>query len=330
VSGTSQASEPDVPGTRRPAVALIAPIALAGRWWQRVMFSEESTASLAVVRILTGLVILGWAVSVTPDVSDFFGAEAIAPWGSTAGGRWSLLRWWDPPGAAGALHVALVIAALAMVVGWHTRLASLVAVVAMLAFARRNPWVFNSGDLLLRHLAFYAMLAPGGAALSVAAWRRHGTPWVFPARAAWPRRLLQVQLSAIYLATVVAKTGSTWHDGTAVGYALQIEDLIRFAVPSFILDNALLVNLMTFGTLAVEVALGLLIWNRKVRPYVLVLGVGLHLSIDLTLTVGFFSYAMISMYVAFLEPDLVERTLRRIRARFASGTPAEPAPSTAG
>jgi uncharacterized membrane protein YphA (DoxX/SURF4 family) len=291
------------------------------------MFTEESTASLAVVRVLTGLVILGWAVSVAPDVSDFFGTEALSPWGSRANGRWSLLEWWDAPVAAGALHLALVVAAVMLVIGWRTRLAGAVAVVTMLAFSRRNPWVFNSGDLLLRHLAFYAMLAPGGAALSVTAWRRHGTPWVFPLRPAWPRRLLQVQLSAIYLATVVAKSGPTWHDGTAVGYALQIEDLVRFATPRFLLDNLLLVNLMTFGTLAAELCLAVLIWNRRLRPWVLAVGVGLHLSIDLTLMVGFFSYAMIAMYVAFIDPDAVERVLRRLRARWrASPAPEQPAP----
>lgn len=328
---------PDAPRDRAPGAATdaaredgrdedrltVPPLAMVSRWWTRVFFAPESTSSVAIIRVLSGLAILGWAVSVTPDVQDFFGQDALAPFGSTRNGRWTLLQWWDSPIAPTVIYAVLVVAAVSLTVGFHTRLSGLVALVMLLAFSRRNPWVVNSGDLLLRHLAFYAALAPGGVALSVDAWRKHGTPWVFPQRAAWARRLMQVQLSVIYLSTVVAKAqGSSWHDGTAVGYAVRIEDLVRFATPDFIIDNILLVNLMTYGTLAAELALAVLIWNKRLRYWVLGVGVLLHLSIDLTLTVGFFSYGMIALYPAFIEPDQTERFLHQVRARFARRPPA--------
>jgi hypothetical protein len=47
----------------------------------------------------------------------------------------------------------------------------------------------------------------------------------------------------------------------------------------------------------------MLVWNRVLRPWVLLLGVGLHLGIDYAVRVGFFSYAVLVAYVAFVPPD---------------------------
>ena len=65
-------------------------------------------------------------------------------------------------------------------------------------FSRRNPWVLNSGDLLLHVLAFYVMLAPTGAALSVDRWlKERGGLFDFPPRSVWPLRLMQIQLTVL-------------------------------------------------------------------------------------------------------------------------------------
>ena len=72
---------------------------------------------------------------------------------------------------------------------------------------------------------------------------------------------------------------------------------------------------MTYGTLAVEFSLGVLIWNRRLRPYVLVAGIGLHLSIDLTMRIGFFSWAVFVAYLAFVPPDRAEQVVAWVRSR---------------
>jgi hypothetical protein len=96
-----------------------------------------------------------------------------------------------------------------------------------------------------------------------------------------------------------------------------VEDLQRLHVPGWIVDSSLLASFMTYGTLAVELALGVLVWNRKLRPWVLLLGVGLHLGIDLTLRVGFFSLVMLTLYAAFLPPEAVSARLLALRDRLA-------------
>ena len=115
-------------------------------------------------------------------------------------------------------------------------------------------------------------------------------------------------------------TGGTfngaWNNGTAVSYALRLGDLERFHVPGFITHNLLISNIMTLGTLALEASLAVLIWNRKARPYVLVLGVFMHVAIALNIMVGFFSMAILTAYVAFIPPDTMTRVIERARLRF--------------
>ena len=80
-------------------------------------------------------------------------------------------------------------------------------------------------------------------------------------------RLLQIQFSMVYLFAVWDKVrGITWNNGTAVSFALRITDLERFPVPGFITHSLLISNLLTYGTLAIELSLAILVWNRTLRP----------------------------------------------------------------
>ena len=87
-------------------------------------------------------------------------------------------------------------------------------------------------------------------------------------------------------------------------------------------------NLLTYGTLAAEVAIGVLVWNRALRP-VLTLGVVMHLCIDIALRVGFFSYGLLVLYLAFLPPEAVSARLTTLRRRVSART-AQSRPALAG
>jgi hypothetical protein len=290
------------------------------RAWQRFWFEPEETSTLALVRIAFGAVVLAWTLTLTNDAYDFFSGSGVLPspdWEGEAGAAWGLLDVFEGRLAVALLLGALLLASVCLIVGQYTRLAAVVVFLGLLSLERRNPFVFNSGDGLLRVIAFYMMLAPSGASLSLDRWRREpGSFWEFPRRAPWALRLMQVQLSVLYLSSVWAKLpGETWNDGTALSYALRLEDLARFELPLSITDSELIVNVLTYGTLAIEAAIGILVWNRTLRPWVLALGVGLHVGIDLTVRVGFFSYALFVLYIAFLPPDAVSARLLAWRDR---------------
>jgi uncharacterized membrane protein YphA (DoxX/SURF4 family) len=292
----------------------------AAEAWERFWFRDVETSTLALFRIAYAIVVVAWTISLAPALYSFFGDDGILPAHPDGGtGAWGLLQLSSSPAAVTALYLLLLLGALCLLFGFKTRLAAVVVFVCLVSFARRDPWVLNSGDLLLFVLAFYLMLAPSGAALSVDRWLRSRSHfWEFPQRSLWSLRLIQVQVSLLYFFAVWAKLrGDTWNDGTAVSYAFRIEDLERFPVPGLVTDSLLIVNLLTYGTLAVELALAILVWNGKLRPWVLLLGVMLHLGIDYAVRVGFFSHAALVAYIVFLPPETVSTWVYRLRDRTA-------------
>jgi hypothetical protein len=296
--------------------------------WNRFWFAPEPTSSLALFRIAFGLLTFAWALALVPDLLTFFGRDGIVPHPPPYGElelpwTWGLLDIVPGDAAVVALFGALLAASAALVIGFHTRLASAIVFVAVLSFERRNPFVFNAGDTLIRVMALYLLLAPAGASLSLDRWRRaRDRFWEFPRRAPWALRLIQVQVSVIYLSTVWEKLqGETWRDGTAVSYALRTDDIQRVALPSGIAESELVSAMLTYGTLGTELAVGILIWSRRARPFVIVPAILLHLFIDATLTAGFFSAAMLTAYVAFIPSDTASRWILALRDRLLPALP---------
>jgi HTTM domain len=289
--------------------------------WERFWFEPVATSTFALYRIALAVVILGWTLSLSPGLYAFFSNDGVLPEQPSYpdDARWGLLGIFESDIALTLLFFVLLIASLAILVGFRTRLAALVAFVCLASFERRNPFVLNSGDQLVQVLAFYLVLMPAGVSLSVDRMLKRGEAfWEFPARPIWPLRLVQIQVSILYLSAVWAKVrGSTWNDGTAVSYAFRVGDIARFPVPDFVTDSLLIVNLLTYGTLAVELSLGILVWNRVLRPWVLLAGIALHLGIDYAVRVGFFSYAVFVAYIAFLPPQTASALILSTRDRLA-------------
>jgi hypothetical protein len=299
--------------------------AAAYRAWERWWFTPQPTSTLAVIRIVFGVLAFLWTLSHASTLFTFLTSGGIvdkAPdYSELPGGwgTWSLLTWFPGKGPVVVLFVLMLLASICLIIGFRPRIAALIFFIGVLSFERRNPYVYNSGDVLIRLMALYLALSPCGEALSLDRWRRaRDRFWEFPSKTQWALRLMQLQVSFVYLSSVWAKVrGTQWNDGTAVSYALRIGDLHRWPVPSFLPSSEVIANFMTFGALATEFAVGTLVWNRKARPYVLLAGVSLHLGIDWALTVGFFSYGIILFYLSFVDPNAMSRFILRLRDRLA-------------
>ena len=283
--------------------------------WNAFWFAPRSTAPLAFVRIALGLVIAVWGASLLPDAWAFLGPNGVLPDVPDVGGRVGLLQLVRGDLAATIVVAGLIPAGLAVAVGWRTRVATVVSYLLLLSVSRRDPWMLNSGDALLRHATLFLALTPAGAVLSVDRWRTHrATFWAAPHRSPWGLRLLQIQLSFVYLFSSYEKlSGRPWLEGTALADAWRLADLARFPVPLPLHDSLLATNVLTYATLVIEVALALLLWNRVLRPYVAAAGIALHAGIEYTMAVGFFSIVAVSLYLAFVEPDTGDRWLAVIR-----------------
>jgi hypothetical protein len=275
-------------------------IGAAWRRWEDFWFAPTDALVLGLVRIVVGAAMTLWTVSLLGQLDDFFTARGVT--GTVAAARpgyaRSVLGAAPSPMLLSVLWLALLTASVALALGWRTRVASVVVLIGAVSLQRTNPYVFNSGDSLLRLLCLYLAMAPAGAALSLDA-RRRGIRTI----PAWPLRLIQLQVSVMYLAAVWAKLrGPLWRDGTATEYALRLPDLERFPLGRALDAWPAAVAPATYGTILVEAALVVLVWPRRTRLIVLLAGVALHLAIDIGLRVGFFTIAVFACYVAFLDP----------------------------
>lgn len=274
------------------------------RAWRRWAFNPVDTAPMAALRIACGLLTLGWALSLLPDVQAFLADDGLTagPVGGTAG-------WWtvglvSPYAAVGLMCLAAV----GLVLGWRTRVCAVLVAFLLIALQRRNVFVLNSGDLLLREMAIFVALMPSGECWSLDARRRGESR----KRAPWGLRLLQVQVSLLYLFSVTAKLGGdSWQNGTAVGKAVQIEDLQRLVVPEALATSVTVAAVLTYGTLLVEAFLIIGLWVAKTRWWAIGAGIAIHLGIEATMLIGWFSLTIIACYLAFVPAVALRRAVLR-------------------
>jgi hypothetical protein len=193
----------------------------------RLFVAPRSAWPLAIARAVIGLSILLWALTMAFDVTALLGEDAIVgPEFADDLHRYLPL---DSAVAVNAALAALVVASLAIIVGWRPPFWLVVAFVLLVAIQRRNPTILNSGDIILRNLTLLLALTATGAAMSVDRMRRHGRHafWTSAQVAPWGLRLVQLQMVVVYFFAFWSKSGELWQNGTAVSTAFRLQDLQR-------------------------------------------------------------------------------------------------------
>ncbi|MFF0012759.1 HTTM domain-containing protein [Streptomyces sp. NPDC005374] len=126
--------------------------------------------------------------------------------------------------------------------------------------------------------------------------------------------------------------GSRWQDGTAVYYPLQLESFSPWpALAHLLSSHGVMVMLVTYGTVAVQVAFPFTLFNRRVKNVLLAAMITEHAVIAVVLGLPFFSLAMIAADSVFLPTSFLRRlgdgaarTRGRLWARFAGGGGPDP------
>lgn len=150
-------------------------------------------------------------------------------------------------------------------------------------------------------------------------WIGHGVWWAVNRYApqSEPRTLLDVLANLAHNATLVVIMaevcliyatagwykiqGSRWQDGTALYYPLKLEYFTPWpALSDLLASNAVMVMVLTYGTVIVQVAFPFTLFNRRVKNVLLVAMMCEHVGIALLLGLPFFSMAMIAADSVFL------------------------------
>ena len=309
------------------------------RAWNRFWFAPTSANPLAALRILFGLIVLLHLALLVPDVEAWFtdagrlqGAEArqlAGPaWSSRfpVPMRWSPLQNYRTVAAVQGVLAATAVVAILFLLGWRTRIMGVLLYAGLMTIHHANILTTSGADVLLMILSFYLMLSPCGAAYSLDSRRQAKTyGGAYSALVApWTQRLIAIQISVVYLMTAFLKAqGKNWSSGTALHFILNNGEARRFTLG--LTSYPAILNAMTFGTMFLEVALGLLLWVRAARPLMIILGLALHGGITLTINIPIFGELMAACYLSYLsaqEWDSISRCLdpRRLWRKAAAQT----------
>ena len=297
-------------------------------WWTEVWFSRIDPLPLGVFRISLGLLFLLMLIALGPNWERFYGPDGILslsrPDSVSLQGGWSAFVWTGRHLPVQVYWWMGLVAAAAFVVGWQTRLATVLLYLLQASMVHRAPLVVNGEDLVFRMLLFYGCFAPLGAALSVDGWlrtRRLGQAASVsesPHPLVWPVRLMQVNIALIYLISLPTKVcdpSGEWLRGDAIYWSMMNDMWSQWPWKWMFYDGHLLLSrLMTYGTILVEGTFPLLVWFRKTRPYVLVGITALHLGIAAMIpNVTFFTLAMVCSFWLFVPAESLRRFVRSVK-----------------
>ena len=221
----------------------------------------------------------------------------------------------------GLLFFVAALAGVALLLGWRTRLATIVAWFLTTSLYARNPLVCQAGDTLLRLFLFWVIFLPWGACWSLDA-RRAPPP---------PRRVTNVatgalllQLCAVLWFAALLKFDPAWRrDGDAIYRALAIAEM-RTPLGDLLFERRSLMTFLTFATLVQEGFVPFLLfvpWKTWIFRLLVVASFTLfHLSLALFMELGYFQSLCILGWLALLPSEFWDALELRWRRRRAGAT----------
>ncbi len=296
--------------------------AFAQQWsaaWNAFWFRPSAPQTLAVIRILTGLMVLYSHAVWTLEFDGFIGGKLLPldyrthlfpnPLESTF--AWSHFDWlpaelWMP------VHILGLLAVACYVVGWQTKFFSWITAALVISYANRATGALFGLDQILAFLTLYLAVGNCGDAFSIDRWfasrksQTHAAPEVSPWNSI-ATRLIQIHLCVVYLFAGLGKCqGDTWWNGEALwgafaSYEYQTVDM------TFMADQMSIVAVITLLTLFWEVGYAALIWPKLTRPIMLMLAIPMHLGIGICMGMMTFGLVMLIANLAFVSPEWFQR-----------------------
>jgi hypothetical protein len=281
--------------------------------------------SLGLFRIALGTLLCVDVLTRWRFAREFFSNEGLLPnhyvlFRPQATYNFSIYHAFSSPGEVGVAFALTLAIFLCLLVGFRTRLASVLALVCVTSLGSRNLLVEHGGDVVANLLMLFASFLPLGrrfsvdavlASLRVRRETRASELNELPRPVARPVVSLAVlalllQWSALYFLNATQKTGQTWAEGSALHYFFQQD---RLVTALGLLARELpteLVRLSTTGSLALEYTIPVLLlfpffhtWTRRAA---LLCAVALHGGIALTTQLWHFSAATSVLFLMFLGP----------------------------
>lgn len=269
--------------------------------WDRAWSPALHPRVLALHRRLLGAYLALYYLGLAPGWLDLYGPAGTSPLRTRGLDEASLhtpalLLHLESTPALAAYWVASFAAAAWLASGRGGRGATAWLWVANLGMLYRNPGVVNGEEQVLAVLLLGGLFLPGR---------------LEEARPSAALRWLQLQLAWIYLVSWPFKLASeaSWLDGTVVWYGIGSLAYSRWpGCALFSAGGGILSRVLTWGTLALELAFALGVWAPRRRVPLTLALMALHLGIAIFLEgLAAFNLVMVVGLVLFLPGDRLPR-----------------------
>ena len=275
--------------------------------------------ALAALRASLGLLVLADLLFRARELTTFYTDAGVLPRAALAAfspmfARFSLHAQTGSTAGQAALFLLAGCLAVALTVGYRTRVATAGVAAMHASLYARNAYLMTGGDALLLVALFLGVFLPLGERWSVDALRSDRDPRSRVASMATATLLAQPVV--VYLANAAFKHRSDpWMDGVAVQYVLELQQFSVGLGPYLTAYPGLLsaVNWLWIGML---VASPLLVattgWRRTlvVAAYVLA-----HVGMLATMRLGLFPLVVVALLFVYLPPSVWDALEGRLEAR---------------
>jgi hypothetical protein len=253
---------------------------------------------------------VAWSIAYREFVATFVAADLAAPALWTV----SILAQMDPAFrqlAVVSFYGLLILASLAFIVGWKTRISGVTAIAMHLLFLAIHPFAHYGWASMMAPFTLYVVLSRAGEYGSIdARIERARDPSRRPPLEvpAWPMRLLQVHVAAMYFHTGFARIDDPdWLRGEVLFEALTRTLFSRFTLDLEMFLPAMLA--LSYVVFLLEPLAALLLWIPRLRTLCALALIAMHVCLEVLTNVGWWNYIMIGGLVTFLPPHWLERWL---------------------
>ena len=201
--------------------------------WLQNLFGVD-VHSLALFRVVLGVVLFCTLASSFCDLGALYTDSGVAPrsWVMELGNSTRLSLYFLNGSVFFAVILLLIqsVAALMLIVGWRTRLASVISFMLWASLMSRNPAAWTPGDSMIAGLLFWSMFLPLGTLYSADNALTVGEPPAQTQILSWATAGLLVQaISPYFFSTLAAYAAPQPHESMTLYYALNLDQYANAA-----------------------------------------------------------------------------------------------------
>lgn len=261
--------------------------------------------ALALLRIgMASLILLDLSIRFT-DIKAHYSDEGVLPLNVMLQHNWSpwnlsihnISVMWQ---VQAVLFLVAAFFGACLLIGWKTRLVSIVSWFLLMSLHYHNPLILQGGDDLLRMMLFWGIFLPWGDRYSMDQNKKDKTKQITTAYFGMASIGYVVQIFCVYFFSALLKNSPEWKsEGTAIYYALSLDQMV-LPMGKLIYPYPELLKWLTFSVYYMELLIPFFLflpgWNSLFRKIAIVVLVLFHIGIAATLFVGlFFLIGIVSM-----------------------------------